>query len=215
MLPKANTVSARNAWTTRLGQRSDRDGLTLVELLVVIAIIGVLAGLLLPAVQYARNSSRRTQCLSQMRQIAVAMDSYMDSRGSRAVYPSAARLPSVNTTMPSLVKVLGSYMETNNLVYRCPSDIFYTYNDPSGNIVTDYNATFFDKEGLSYEYNADPPGGLAAKTRPQVFGSKDKMSNIKNSATVVLANDFEAFHGTEGDVGARNFVFLDGHADSP
>lgn len=47
-------------------------GFTLVELLVVIAIIGVLVALLLPAIQAAREAARRTQCKSQLRQIAIA-----------------------------------------------------------------------------------------------------------------------------------------------
>jgi prepilin-type N-terminal cleavage/methylation domain-containing protein len=47
-------------------------GFTLVELLVVIAVIGVLVALLLPAAQAARESARRTQCLSQIKQLAVA-----------------------------------------------------------------------------------------------------------------------------------------------
>jgi prepilin-type N-terminal cleavage/methylation domain-containing protein/prepilin-type processing-associated H-X9-DG protein len=67
--------------------RLSRHGFTLVELLVVIAIIGVLVALLLPAVQAAREASRRIKCQNNVRQIGLGLHNFESSRGA---FPEAA-----------------------------------------------------------------------------------------------------------------------------
>jgi prepilin-type N-terminal cleavage/methylation domain-containing protein len=70
-----------------------RAGFTLVELLVVIAIIGLLVALLLPAIQAARESGRRMQCGSHLKQLGIALQNYHDTNKS---FPSACRSHQTN-----------------------------------------------------------------------------------------------------------------------
>ena len=99
-------------------------GFTLIELLVVIAIIGILVGILLPAVQVVRESARRTQCLNNLRQIGLAVQNYESAH--QQIPP--ARPADSFLTWPVL---LMPFLEANNLYQQFDTQATYAAQSPT------------------------------------------------------------------------------------
>ena len=94
-----------------------RSGFTLVELLVVIAIIGILIGMLLPAVQQVREAARRTQCLNKLRQIGLAA---LNFESAHMTFPPATLGEPGNPTRDEAEDAVNFHQGTSALVAILP-----------------------------------------------------------------------------------------------
>src|SRR5688500_10689396 len=152
---------------------------TLVELLVVIAIIGILAGLLLPALTRARAGAARARCGAQLQGVGQMLHVYFGE--NRNTLPKVNMLPSLRPPLngyPSLVRLLAPYHRGGTGAFQCPAD---RITQPAPNAPPGFE-TYFAREQSSYYWNEEV----------SIYASR--ITDLKNSAGVRLVQEYEPFH---------------------
>ena len=160
-----------------------RAGFTLIELLVVIAIIAVLIGLLLPAVQQAREAARRTQCKNNLKQLGIAFHSFHDTFRHLA---TSNRPPTTGSKRLSGLTRLLPYIEQAPLYNKY--DQTKQWSDPINIPVTStrISAWMCPSNPRSNQLDGDPDTATTASGyAPNMIGISDYTANKGVNAAVV------------------------------
>jgi len=162
---------------------------TLIELLVVIAIIGILAALLLPVLGRAKESGRSAACLSDLHQIGIALQLYVQDNQNimPTMYDAIASTNSPpGTNLATVNIVLTNYLGAPEIL-RCPSDDRRLYEDTGSSYAWNNLLNGEDAEHLEvFKIHFDPH-------------------------QIPVFYDKEAFHRARGPGKGVNFLYADGH----
>lgn len=186
-----------------------RRAFTLIELLVVVAVIGLLVGILMPALGGARAQAKRTACSTNLRQIGTGLQVYMAGNHDR--FPFASFLPSVSpfplqTKEPIRIAKVLKFEVPEPEAFHCPND-----NSGDGRLAPNDGLTYFQSEGSSYEYRADRPW-LAGRTAKEISGIfKERRAQTVADNSFYILRDYNNFHGPVDKLGARRYLYNDGH----
>jgi len=188
---------------------------TLIELLVVIAIIAILAGLLLPALSRAKESARATQCLSQMRQLGLAVRLYAEDEEDE--FPRSQHSAFTHGQLTwgrAIAPQLGSdKMTWTNLldgVYHCPSDRRTT--------PWSYGLNVYFELGPDDDYEGKPQTWRRYGSVPNPSDTVLFADNA-SGADHIMPNFWTAPQDA-ADVASRrhsqraNYTFVDGHSEA-
>jgi prepilin-type N-terminal cleavage/methylation domain-containing protein len=192
-----------------------RRGFTLIELLVVVAIIGVLIGLLLPAVQKVREAANRLKCQNNLKQIALAIHNYAGANAD--TFPKGAQNNPVNFGAPRLswFPYLLPYLE-QDAVYRAfdftaggGNPTFGTVNSSTATAPTNaVIATYLCPSDPGPTQGNYPWGYFSLGNYVPIFGGQD----LGSANPAVLTNSQRAAFGLNW--GARLNDFQDGTSNT-
>ncbi len=190
----------------RIGGRRPAGGFTLIELLVVIAIIAILAAILFPVFAKARERARATSCLSNLKQLGVALETYLSNWDG--CYPMNRFPVKPGTQMPpnssnhgstyTWRRALDSYTKSIG-VWTCPSNQWiWTTNGHVAEIGavpgddSNKNPAYKDRQiPTSYAYN----GGYFHESRPITEPQRPReQAEIRDPANLILILESRAGH---------------------